>query len=226
MVVGASFIGLEVAAALRSRGLEVDVVAPKSRPMERVMGAAIGEMARAIHEQHGVRFHLGATVSAITEHSVTLSTGQQLDTDLVVVGVGALPCRNQARSEAELRVDRGIVVNEFLQTSVPNIYAAGDIARWPDRLTGQHIRVEHWVVAERQGRIAAHNMLGGVRRFDAIPFFWSQHYDTTIASRSAMPSSGTGLRLMAILRRITAQSAFGTAARNSPSPRWAVIWTA
>jgi NADPH-dependent 2,4-dienoyl-CoA reductase/sulfur reductase-like enzyme len=158
----------------------VHVVAPEARPMERVMGAAIGDMVRAIHESHGVSFHLGATVTAIAQDSVTLSTGERLATDLVVVGIGVRPAVALA-TEAGLTVDRGVMVDEFLQTSAADIYAAGDIARWPDKLTGKHIRVEHWVVAQRQGQVAARNKLGQRERFDAVPFFWSQHYDTTIA---------------------------------------------
>jgi NADPH-dependent 2,4-dienoyl-CoA reductase/sulfur reductase-like enzyme/nitrite reductase/ring-hydroxylating ferredoxin subunit len=178
VVIGASFIGLETAASLRTRGLDVHVVAPEAVPLARVFGAELGAHIKSIHEQHGVTFSLERSVTGIGTDDVTLDNGERITADLVVIGIGVRPSVELAK-DAGLAVDNGVTVDEYLESSVKGIFAAGDIASFPYR-TGGRIRVEHFVVAERQGQVAARNMLGLREKFDSIPFFWSAHYDTTV----------------------------------------------
>jgi NADPH-dependent 2,4-dienoyl-CoA reductase/sulfur reductase-like enzyme/nitrite reductase/ring-hydroxylating ferredoxin subunit len=178
-VIGASFIGLEVAASLRARGIETHVVAPEKIPMEKVLGPEMGRFVRKLHEEHGVIFHLEDSAAAFEGKGLKLKSGGSLEADLVITGVGVRP-RTQLAEKAGLAVDRGVIVNAWLETSDPAILAAGDIARWPDPHSGAAIRVEHWVLAERQGQVAALNLMGQREKFDGVPFFWSQHYDIPI----------------------------------------------
>jgi apoptosis-inducing factor 3 len=179
LIIGAGFIGLEVAASLRARGARVCVVAPDKIPLQRVLGAPLGEFIRSLHEQHGVVFHLEDTVTGIDGSHVTLDSGSKLDADLVVVGIGVRP-RIELAQRAGLTVEHGISVNSQFQTSDPDIFAAGDVARWPSAQDGAPIRVEHWVVAQRHGQAAARAMMGGAPTQMIVPFFWSAHYDVQI----------------------------------------------
>ena len=178
VVVGSSFVGLEVAWSLRERKLEVAVVGRDSVPLGKVLGTEMGNLVRETHEAHGVKFHLGRTPAAIYDRYVQLADGTKLDCDLVVVGIGVRP-NTRLAEQTGIATGNGVLVNEFLETNIPGIFAAGDIACWPDPRAGR-IRVEHWVVAQRQGQTAARNILGAGEPFAIPPFFWSNHFDLHI----------------------------------------------
>jgi NADPH-dependent 2,4-dienoyl-CoA reductase/sulfur reductase-like enzyme/nitrite reductase/ring-hydroxylating ferredoxin subunit len=178
-VIGASFIELEVAAALKSRGLEVHVIAPERVPFEKVLGAEIGRWILAMHQKEGVVFHLGREVLGYADGHVTLDDGEPVAVDFVVVGAGVQP-RVALAEAAGLSVENGVIVDDRLRTSAEGVYAVGDIARYPDKSSGKLIRVEHWVHAERQGQHVARLILGDDKPFTDPPFFWSAHYGRAV----------------------------------------------
>ncbi len=180
VVIGASFIGLEVAASLRARKVEVDVVAPEAIPLARIVGEKPGLFVRSLHEAKGVRFHLGRKPASIGDAGVTLDDGATLAADFVVAGVGVSP-RTALAAAAGITLDRGVAVDERFATSAAGVYAIGDLARYPDHWSGERVRVEHFAAAQRQGQALARGLLGGAGGFRDVPFFWSAHYDVTLS---------------------------------------------
>jgi NADPH-dependent 2,4-dienoyl-CoA reductase/sulfur reductase-like enzyme/nitrite reductase/ring-hydroxylating ferredoxin subunit len=179
VIIGASFIGLEAAAALRKRQVEVDIVSVEEIPLEHVFGKELGREIQLLHERNGVRFHLSSVVADFDGQAVALGGGEAIPADFVLVGIGVRPRTGLAES-AGAAVKNGVLVDEYLETSLSGIYAAGDIAAYPNPLSGERARIEHWVVAERQGQAAAANMLGHRRSFDSAPFFWTEQYGVTL----------------------------------------------
>ena len=179
-VIGSGFIGLEVAASLRHRGLAVSVIGQDSVPLSKILGADLGRFIQELHEQHGVRFFMDAKPRAIRADRVDIGNGKFVEADLVILGVGVSP-RTLLAEAAGIEVDNGVIVGETLRTSAADVFAAGDIARSPELVSGEAARIEHWVVAERQGQAVARSMLGIGGAYREAPFFWSQHYDVTIS---------------------------------------------
>lgn len=179
IIIGASFIGLEAAAALRHRGVEVDIVSVEEVPLEHVFGKEIGRDLQAVHEHNGVRFHLSSVVAGFDGRAVELGDGEEVPADFVLVAIGVRP-RTALVEAAGASVDNGVLVDGHMETSIRGIYAAGDIASYPEPISGARARIEHWVVAERQGQVAAANMIGERKPFDSAPFFWTEQYGIPI----------------------------------------------
>jgi NADPH-dependent 2,4-dienoyl-CoA reductase/sulfur reductase-like enzyme/nitrite reductase/ring-hydroxylating ferredoxin subunit len=190
IIVGAGFIGLEAAAALKARGLDVTIVAPNEFPLEHVVGREIGSFLKSVHEKNGVRFHLRRFVEKIEKSGVILDDKSILSADLVLVATGIQPSADFAKDRG-IRYDNGILVNEYLETDAQDVFATGDVARWPSQFSQKPIRIEHWVVAQRQGQVAAENMMGKKRKYKEVPFFWSQQFDVILnyVGYSASPES-------------------------------------
>jgi 3-phenylpropionate/trans-cinnamate dioxygenase ferredoxin reductase subunit len=180
VVIGAGWIGAEVAASARQRGLDVTVIDPLTVPLERVLGTEVGAVYRDIHLDHGVQMLPGTSVEAFeggtAVERVRTSDGRELECDFVVVGVGVQP-RTGLAAQAGLAVDNGILVDEHLHTGAPGVFAAGDVANAHHPFYGERIRVEHWANALHQGPIAARAMLGEPDVYDRLPYFFSDQYD-------------------------------------------------
>lgn len=179
VVIGSSFIGMEAAASLRARGLEVHVVSPDTVPFSKALGAVAGGVLYAAHQRNGVVFHLGRKPASISADEVILDDGSRIAAPLVVMGVGVRPSVSLAQS-AGLGVDRGVLVDDQLRTSDPLIWAAGDAARYLDARSNERVRIEHWTVAQRQGQLAARAMLGKRIRLDQVPFFWTTQFGISL----------------------------------------------
>lgn len=179
VVVGAGFIGLEAAAALKTRGLDVTVIAPNEFPLEHAVGREVGAFLKSVHEQNGIHFALQRSVEKIERTGVILNDKSIRPADVVLVAVGIRPSADWT-SGTGIQADNGIPVNSYLETSVKDVFAAGDVARWPSPFSENPIRIEHWAVAQRQGQRAAENMLGLKREYKDVPFFWSQQFDVVI----------------------------------------------
>ncbi len=186
-VIGGGFIGLEAAASLRHRGLKVSVIGQETIPLGKVLGEELGGFIQKLHEQHGVRFFLNAKPRAIREDRVEMGDGRSVEADLVILGVGVSP-RTSLAEAAGIKVDNGVIVDEMMRTRADDVFAAGDMARYPEPVSGEQARIEHWVAAERQGQAVARSMLGIGGAFRDTPFFWSQHYDVTISYVGHAPS--------------------------------------
>ena len=182
IVIGASFIGMETAASLQSRGCDVNVIAPDEVPFQKILGTEIGRIFKDIHERKGVSFRLGASVASFDGsekvEAVLLEGGERVEADFVVVGVGVKPAADFLQG-VELHKDGGVITNKYLEIG-DSIYAAGDITHFPDPRTGEMTRIEHWRTALQQGRTAAHNMAGNRTAYTAVPFFWTKQFGKSL----------------------------------------------